>query len=280
MKVSDNLDAITVTGERLKAPKVTFKKPFVIDQTRVKVLKQGDGAKALADGWVEIHYYGVDGRSGGVFDESFSRKQTAVFPLAQVVPGFSKGLTGQRAGSRVLIGIPGSEGYDSRGGSASVGIEVGDTLVFVVDIVSVSLAGPEGKAVTPPAGLPAVSKGTGKPTVTIPAGQKPPSTMVAQTLIQGTGRKVAKNDTIVAHYLTVSWKTGQVVQDTFATPDSGELSATIPGWKKGLVGKRVGSRVLLVLPPAYGYPKGSNNPPIEAGDTVVHVVDLLFAYAG
>jgi len=37
--------------------------------------------------------------------------------------------------------------------------------------------------------------------------------------------------------------------------------------------------VLLVLPPADGFPEGSNNPPVEAGDTVVYVVDILFSAA-
>jgi peptidylprolyl isomerase len=34
-----------------------------------------------------------------------------------------------------------------------------------------------------------------------------------------------------------------------------------------------------VLPPAEGFPKGSNNPPVEEGDTVVYVVDILFTSA-
>lgn len=100
--------------------------------------------------------------------------------------------------------------------------------------------------------------------------------MVAQPLTEGTGAKVAKDDTIVVHYLGVSWKTGKVLEDKYATADSGKLSSTIPGWQKGLVGKRIGQRVLLVLPPADGYPQGSNNPPVDAGDTVVYVVDILF----
>ena len=55
------------------------------------------------------------------------------------------------------------------------------------------------------------------------------------------------------------------------------LADLIPGWTKGLEGKKVGSRVLLVLPPADGFPEGSNKPAVEKGDTVVYVVDLLFA---
>ena len=42
----------------------------------------------------------------------------------------------------MLIAMPGSDGYDASGGSAQVGIEVGDTLIFVVDIVAVPLGGP------------------------------------------------------------------------------------------------------------------------------------------
>ena len=40
-----------------------------------------------------------------------------------------------------------------------------------------------------------------------------------------------------------------------------------------------GERVLLVLPPEYNYPQGSNNPPVTAGDTLVYVVDILYAAA-
>ena len=96
---------------------------------------------------VEVNYYGVNGRTGKKFDESFTNGQPVAFSLAQVVPGFSKGLVGQRQGSRVLIAMPGKDGYDPMGGNPQAGIEVGDTLIFVVDLVDVQLAGPEGSTV-------------------------------------------------------------------------------------------------------------------------------------
>ncbi|MGV8908742.1 MAG: FKBP-type peptidyl-prolyl cis-trans isomerase [Propionicimonas sp.] len=275
VKPIDSLDGIKVTGKRLATPKMTFKTPLVIDKTRVKVLAAGKGPGALGAGNVTVHYLGVDGRTGKTFDESFSKKPVT-FNLAQVVPGFTTGLTGAKAGSRVLIAMPGTDGYDSAGGNPDAGIEVGDTLVFVVDILSVSVAEPSGKVITPPAGLPTVTAGTGKPTVTIPSGN-PPSKMVAQTLIAGTGDKVAKTDAVTARYVGYSWKTGKLIDDGFDAPTTGKVTGLIPGWQTGLVGKAVGSRVLLVLPPADGFPEGSNNPPVEAGDTVVYVVDLLFA---
>ena len=274
----DSLDGIKVTGKRLAKPTVSFKAPLAIDKTRVEVLEAGSGPGALADGNVTVHYYGVDGRTGKEFDESFSDGAPVTFSLAQVVPGFTKGLTGQKAGSRVLIAMPGADGYDSGGGNPEAGIEVGDTLIFVVDVISVSVAAPSGKVITPPAGLPTVTAGSDKPTVTIPSGN-PPARMVNQPLIEGTGAKVAEDDTITARYVGFSWKTGKLIDDGFDTPTSGALTDLIPGWQTGLLGKRVGSRVLLVLPPADGFPQGSNNPPVEAGDTVVYVIDLLFTAA-
>lgn len=278
VKVSDSLAAIKVTGGFGKQPKISVKTPFTIDKTRVDVLSAGKGRKALADGWVSVDYHGVNGRTGEVFDSSFTRGAPASFSLARVVTGFKTGLTGQAVGSRVLIAMPGSDGYDASGGSADGSIQVGDTLIFVVDILDASVAQPTGKTVTPPSGLPTVTGGAAdSPTVTIPSGSAP-SSMSATVLIEGDGAKVTKKSTIVARYVGYSWKTGKLIDDQFATVSEGELSSTIPGWQTGLVGKRAGSRVLLVLPPKDGFPQGSNNPPVEAGDTVVYVVDVLFAY--
>ena len=52
----------------------------------------GQGAPTVQAGQsVTVNYYGVNGRTGKKFDESFSRGQPVTFSLAQVVPGFSKG---------------------------------------------------------------------------------------------------------------------------------------------------------------------------------------------
>ena len=107
VKASDNLDAIKVTGAYGKSPKVSFKAPWAIDKTRTEVLSKGDGPAIKEGSMVTVDYYGVNGRTGKKFDDSFSRGEPATFSLAQVVPGFSKGLAGQKQGSRVLIAMPG-----------------------------------------------------------------------------------------------------------------------------------------------------------------------------
>ena len=49
----------------------------------------------------------------------------------------------------------------------------------------------------------------------------------------------------------------------------------ISGWEKGLVGQTVGSRSLLVVPPAEGYGAKGSPPLIGPKDTLVFVVDIL-----
>ena len=276
IKASNNFDKITVTGGYGKEPKVKVASPWAIDKTRAKVLEPGKGPVVGEGQSVEVNYYGVNGRTGKKFDESFSTGQPVAFSLAQVVPGFSKGLAGQRQGSRVLIAMPGEDGYDPMGGNPQAGIEAGDTLIFVVDLVDVQLAGPEGSTVRPKEGLPTVTDKGGKPEVTIPE-SAPPTTLQVQPLIKGKGKKVGANDAITFNYLWVRWSDGKVLEETYGGKSAtAELSGLLPGMVKGLTGQTVGSRMLLVIPPADGYPDGNATPSLKPGETLVIVVDLLF----
>lgn len=276
IKASSDFDAVTVTGDYGKAPKVSVKSPWAIDKTRTKVITESKGAVVEEGQTVEVNYYGVDGRTGKTFDESFTRGAPIAFSLAQVVPGFSKGLVGQRQGSRVVIAMPGKDGYDASGGNPQAGIEVGDTLVFVVDLVTVQLAGPEGTEVKPKAGLPTVVDKDGAPQITVPK-TDPPTTLQVQPLIKGKGRKVGENDQITFNYRWVRWNDGKLLEESYgAEPAQAALSGLLPGMVKGLTGQTVGSRVLLVIPPAEGYPDGNATPSIAPKETLVMVVDLLF----
>jgi peptidylprolyl isomerase len=276
IKASNNFDKITVTGGYGEEPKVKVEAPWAIDKTRTKVLEAGKGPVVGEGQSVEVNYYGVNGRTGKKFDDSFSRGQPVAFSLAQVVPGFSKGLTGQHQGSRVLIAMPGKDGYDPTGGSPQAGIEVGDTLIFVVDLVGGQLAGPNGSTVQPKEGLPTVTEKGGTPEITIPESD-PPTALQVQPLIKGKGKKVGANDAITFNYLWVRWSDGKVLEESYSgKPASAPLSGLLPGMVKGLDGQTVGSRVLLVIPPSDGYPDGNATPSINPGETLVMVVDLLF----
>ena len=280
-KASTNLNGITATGDYGKEPKLKLDAPWAIDKTRTKVLKPNNSGAVIAKGTtVEVNYAGFNARTGKKFDDSFSRGSSIAFNLGQVVPGFQKGLVGQHQGSRVLIAMPGPDGYDASGGNPQIDIKVGDTLIFVVDVVAVPLSGPEGSKVAAKAGLPTVADKDGTPVVST-SKSDPPDTLQVQPLIKGKGKKVAAGDTVTFDYVWQRWSDGKILEQTYnSKPAEAPLSELLPGMVKGLTDQTVGSRVLLVIPPSEGYPEGNETPKIDKGETLVMVVDLLFTQSG
>jgi FKBP-type peptidyl-prolyl cis-trans isomerase len=174
--------------------------------------------------------------------------------------------------------IPPSLGY----GKQAVGsIPANSTLVFVVDIVdtrSVPVSA-QGKVVRQDdAGLPKVGANTdGKaPSVAVPTGKGAPTKLVDNYVIEGSGPAVKATDTLLVKYKGVLWKTGKEFDSTYAKSTTARLSLSqvVKGFGQGLTGKKVGSRVLLVIPPALGYGSTAQGG-IPANSTLVFSVDIL-----
>ncbi|MEU1792219.1 FKBP-type peptidyl-prolyl cis-trans isomerase [Streptomyces sparsogenes] len=123
-----------------------------------------------------------------------------------------------------------------------------------------------------------------KPKVAKGGGQ-PRSSLQVETVIKGDGAEVAKGDYLQADYLGQIWNTGKVFDNSY---DRGKpalfqigVGQVIPGWDKGLVGKRVGSRVELAVPPSEGYgAQGQPQAGIKGTDTLVFVVDIVGTFNG
>ena len=119
-----------------------------------------------------------------------------------------------------------------------------------------------------------------KPTVTHREGE-PDKSLVTEVLSQGDGPEVKKGELLTAHYLGQIWRDNKVFDNSFdrGAPASFPIGVggVIPGWDEALVGKKVGSRVLLSIPPEKGYgPQGGNaNAGITKDDTLIFVVDLV-----
>jgi peptidylprolyl isomerase len=130
-------------------------------------------------------------------------------------------------------------------------------------------------------GLPQVSGKVGdKPKIT--ATGEPASTLQVKVLADGTGPVVKKGEFLVADYLGQLWRENKVFDHSYDRGPVGlriGAGQVIPGWDEGLVGKKIGSRLLLVIPPAKGC--GSEGLPragIRGDDTLVFVVDVLGAH--
>ncbi len=101
----------------------------------------GDGAEVNAGDTIEAHYVGVAWSTGEQFDASWDRGQPLRFQVGvgQVIAGWDEGIVGMRAGGRRKLIIPPAMGYGDRG--AGDAIKPGETLIFVVDLVSTNRPG-------------------------------------------------------------------------------------------------------------------------------------------
>ncbi len=272
-----SIDAVTVTGAFGKKPTVKGPYPFEITKTQSKVLIKGSGASVEKSSYVTFNYDLTDATTGKSLQSSFGSAPLTA-PVTGLIPGFTESIVGKKVGDRVLMVINSKDAYDSVGGSGD--IKVGDTLIFVVDVLGVSRTQASGTTVKPPAGLPAVSVDSkGYPSLSIDTASAPPTKLVVQTLIKGDGAKVTAGDNILAHYRMYDWKTGKLLASDYeGAPEEAALGTLLSAWQKGLVGQTVGSRVMIIAPPADAYPNGRATPSIAADATLVFVIDVLYAY--
>jgi peptidylprolyl isomerase len=249
----------------------------------VKTVIAGNGTTVAENDFVQANYLGQIWATAKVFDNSYDRKTPLLIQLSQgrIIDGWRYGLVGKKTGSRVQMAVPPTWGYGKEG-NAQAGIKGTDTLVFVVDIQDTfnSKSSAKGAEVAQDnVDLPKVGTNTdGKaPSLEIPK-TDPPKKLVANYVLEGDGDELAAESTVLVQYKGVQWSDGKEFDSTYAKKQlvSFSLQQVVKGWSQGLTGKKVGSRVLIVIPPDLGYgdtpPQGSG---IAKGATLVFTVDIL-----
>jgi peptidylprolyl isomerase len=279
------LAGVTVSGGGPSlAPNVTWTaSPLTVTSTTRTILTAGSGPVSTLGSVVTANLALFKGSDGSRLDSTFESGSPQPLELdpTKTVPGFVAGLLGLSPGTRALIVIPPKDAYGTAG-RPEIGISPTENLVLLADIVSVTtpLKHAEGTEVAPVAGLPTVTfdPKTG-PTITVPTALAAPTTMVSQLLIDGTGATIKAGDLVRVHYTGVLWKDGSVFDSSWTrgTAFSFQVGtgSVIKAWDAGFIGKKAGSRVLLVVPPADGYGAAGSPPKISGTDTLVFVVDIL-----
>lgn len=113
------------------------------------------------------------------------------------------------------------------------------------------------------------------PTPTAPAG------LHVTTLLEGNGQLINAGDTITVNYHGEIWNGGVFDSSYFrGSPIDFQIGVgmVIAGWDEAIVGKTVGSRLLISIPPEKGYgTRGVPQAGIGGDDTLVFVVDIISA---
>lgn len=285
---SPALNAVQVQGtDPKKAPTVKVQSPLKVTRTESKVLTEGEGAAVAADDLVSIQAVILNGRDGKVLDSTWENQAVSIdLGAANLFASLKNQLPGKKIGSRVLITSTPKDAFGDQG-NEQLGVQKDDAVVFVIDLVSATkvLDEAEGTAVAPKKDLPAVTMNEGKPaTITPPKGVKAPTKTLVQPLVEGKGAAVKEGQTVRVAYTGALYRNGEVFDSSANRPEQPWFEfplgqgQVIKGWDNGLKGQKVGSRVLLVIPPADGYGAAGSGDKIKGDDTLVFVVDVLAAY--
>lgn len=133
----DGFPAVVTAPDGRPGITVPDTEPF--ETTEVEVLKAGSGEVVEDGDQVVVHYTGVLWSDNEVFDSTWENGGPTAFVVsegegAEVIPGFSKALIGQKVGSQVGVVVAPEDGYGEAGGGA---IPADATLFFVIDILGV-----------------------------------------------------------------------------------------------------------------------------------------------
>ncbi|MDT9592322.1 FKBP-type peptidyl-prolyl cis-trans isomerase [Nocardioides zeae] len=147
------------------------------DELQVIPLVEGDGPVVEEGATLIANYLGQTFGGDAPFDESYSGGIPRDFVVggenAGVIEGWSQGLVGLTAGSRVILVVPPALGYGEEGNEGA-GITGTDTLYFVVDVLgSTVVQVPEPEPTETGTDTPAPEE---DPAVTDPAATEPTST--------------------------------------------------------------------------------------------------------
>jgi FKBP-type peptidyl-prolyl cis-trans isomerase len=281
--------AVSVSGAFGKAPVVKIPASAASGKLAVSTAIKGTGAAVPSGDNVlaNLAIYKWSGKTHKLLESTFTAFP-AVVPAEIGLKGLASAIKGQKIGSRILAVLPPKYGYGTTGNS-NLGVTKTDTTVWVIDLIKpfAPTASATGTAVSSGGGtLPTVKQAAGvAPVITVPK-TAAPKTLVTKTLIQGTGPVVTSKQTVVAQYVASIWRTGAVFNSTWPSSTSAGLpfsfvmggNGVIPGFQKGLTGVKVGSRVMIVIPPSLGYGSaGQSSVGIKGTDTLVFVVDVLAA---
>ncbi len=265
------LEAITWEEDDQGVPVLTFDTPSVINAPAARTVNAGDGDAIELGNVVMVHYTVTSGLDGAQVYSTYDQDAPEAIPLSQTSldPALFDVLSNASVGEDLIFATIDQTAVDTPGAA----IYMAMTIVEVV----VPLDAAEGAAVTPEEGLPVVTLDeSGAPSLEIGDAEMP-SELVVQPLIEGEGEELELGQTVIAHYHGWLWD-GETFDSSWERSEPASFpfveGGLIQGWTDGLAGHKVGSQVLLVVPPELGYGQQDQGT-IPPGSTLVFVVDIL-----
>lgn len=266
----DASSTVVATGDVGEEPSIEFPTPLIVDAPERSVLTVGEGDPIGEYSAVAFQATIFDAATGSVIEATAysGSASTALFIAGESLGALGDALICATVGSRVALVTPIEMLSDEFDPTAEL---TGDAYVVVIDVVQSWLGKANGVNQLPLDGMPTVVTAVdGTPGVTVST-QLPPTTVRAATIKAGAGATVADDDTSILGIRGWAWANEGTVTLSTAGDTWGShrpvrsTEATLPdAVNEQLVGAKVGSQILIVLPNDDG-----------SGDATIYVIDVL-----
>lgn len=282
------LSSVTIEGKHGEEPKVTFDGRLDGSEEETEVLIEGDGEEVADGDTVSANWWIGNGFTEKEAQSTYAKDgATQSIELTEdLLPFLRDTLIGHQVGDRVVLKTSAEDAF-GESGRPEIGIGNKDAVLVVMDIMDrkdtvPALEGPQGEEKEPAGWAPTLIEKDGVITgLDFTDAHEPSGELIATTLIKGDGAVVKKGQTLTVDYLGQVYGAEQPFDESYSKEPAEfpiGVGQVISGWDKRLVGRTVGSRVILEIPPAEGYGKqGNEQAGIKGTDTLFFVVDILGA---
>ncbi len=285
----EGLDGITFTGEVGESLSLEWDEDVELtkpEESEVSTVVEGDGEEIEAGDVVMAYLYVADGSSQEAVYDDYRNGAAQTLPNdEQVGELLLEVMDGATYGSRV-VALTSADGlFDGNVENNPLGLGEDDPVLLVADLVEEQQVSPmpaseEAEDTTADSQPAIVSEGGDPVAMDFDGVEEPALDTPVQRLVieEGDGRPVKTSDTLTVDYLGSTYDADAPFDGSFSRgePLVSPLSGLIRGWSIGLEGVPVGSRVLLQIPPAFGYgSQGSGSIPPNA--TLWFLIDVIAA---
>ena len=272
-------EGVSIKGDLGEKPEVDWKGQFEADEPETKVLIEGDGKEVadgdkveanvwIGNGWTQKEAYTTYTKDG--VTETFTVDD-------KLSPVFKEALLGQTIGSRVAVVAPSADVF-GEAGNPQMDIGNQDSVVVVLDLMKM-FQPPKAKDVSANR-MPTVVEERGQPVSLDFSGLPEPkedANLLRYVVEEGDGETLTETSSVTADYLGMVYKGKEPFDESFsAEPVEFSLQEVVQGWTYGLSGLKVGTRVLLQIPPALGYGAQAQSG-IPANSSLYFVIDIVSA---
>jgi peptidylprolyl isomerase len=276
------------------ASTATFPTPLVAKTSQVSANKAGKGSPVRNGDQVDYTYAIYDGKDGAPIGATKSVIRGGASNSAKA-DSIIRSLQCAKGGERYSLVSTVEDAFGKGAGGGDFADQ--DTLVIVVDVKDRFLGKANGVNQLPLDGMPdVITAVNGQPGIVVQELDKPKTLRIA-TIKAGSGPAIKKNDTVHIKYSGWTWPTsagGKPVVWPGGTSADGTASKAgnatwtddvatdvqvgkgmTPGLYKALIGAKVGSQVLVVMPPKDGFGASSAQYGFSETDTTIMVIDVL-----